>query len=621
MNKNYQIITERYPKVAEAYLKVKDIDFSGNNVRAFIDTAADGTDIVTFQANDRYNYVNSRYYPLAAASEWAEMFENFDPRGIIGILGLGNGMHIREMLKKISPSNKVVVVEPSAEMFNIVMNEFDISDILGDPRVFIAVDGISDGIYNEFLGVFLNYSNYELLDIYALPNYDRIFTSRFTELMDMYKSAAELIVVERNTKIKYSGEYISNILNNYEDIINNYTINELKDKFKDINVNDVPAIIVAAGPSLDDNINELKAAVGKAFIIVVDTALKSVLNAGIRPDVSVLVDPHKPMVLFDHPDIENIPMVAYHRASYKITKKIKAPKFYFGEPNQYISHIYKKYAKIDVDCLETGGSVANNAFSIAKDLGFRTIILVGQDLAFKENRSFTVGAYGRNVEKDNVKKNKETVWVDGVNGEKVETLKNLELYLRWFEKQIIVYKELKVIDATEGGALIKGAINMTLRDAISQECKEEFSASDIIAKCKPAFISEDIMQIKEEFRNIPNRLTELRKKMEEGIRSYYKIDELYRRGKRESNEFTKYLNKISDINLELTNDALFELIEVHNAKASFEMARQVYAKSENEKDEMKTSIDNGIKLFESYKESINKLMKDITKWLENDKDI
>lgn len=617
MNKNYQVITERYPKIAEAYLRVKDIDFSSNNVRAFVDTAADGTDIVTFQANARYNYINSRYYPLKAASVWAEMFEKYDSRGIVAVLGLGNGMHIRELLKKLAPTNAVVIVEPSLEMFNIVMNEFDISDILNDERVFLAVDGVSEGIYNEFLGVFLNYSNYDLLDIHALPNYDRIFKDRFVELMNMYKSAAELIVVERNTKIKYSGEYISNILKNYDDIISNYTINELKDKFREIDVKNVPAIVVSAGPSLDDNIKDLKAAEGKAFIIVVDTALKSVLNAGIKPDMSVLVDPHKPMILFNHPDIINIPMVAYHRASHKITDKIKAPKFYFGEPNQYISHIYKKYAKIDVDCLETGGSVANNAFSLAKDLGFRTIILVGQDLAFKEDRSFAIDAYGKNIDKSKLKKNKETVWVEGINGEKIETLKNLELYLRWFEKQIIVYKELKVIDATEGGALIKGAINMTLRDAISSECKEEFNATDIIAKCKPAFTSDDIKKIKEEFKFIPSRLTELKKKMEEGIRSYYKIDELYRRGKRDSNEFAKYLQKISAINSEISEDALYELIEVHNAKASFEMARQAYVKSENEKDEMKMTVDNGIKLFESYREAINKLMDDVTKWLED----
>ena len=239
-------------------------------------------------------------------------------------------------------------------------------------------------------------------------------------------------------------------------------------------------------------------------------------------------------------------------------------------------------------------------------------------MAFKEDRSFTIGAYGKNIEKAKVKKNKETVWVEGINGEKVETLKNLELYLRWFEKQIIVYKELKVIDATEGGALIKGAINMTLKEAISSECKEEFNVSDIIASCKPAFTSSDIETIKEEFTNIPNRLIELKKKMEEGIRSYYKIDELYRKGKRNSNEFAKHLSKISEINLEITNDALYELIEVHNAKASFEMARQAYAKAENERDEMRNTVDNGIKLFESYKESINKLMEDVTKWLESD---
>lgn len=48
---------------------------------------------------------------------------------------------------------------------------------------------------------------------------------------------------------------------------------------------DTTGIVVAAGPSLNKNIYELKKAKGKAFIVAVDTAIKPLLKAGIVPDM------------------------------------------------------------------------------------------------------------------------------------------------------------------------------------------------------------------------------------------------------------------------------------------------------------------------------------------------
>ncbi len=72
---------------------------------------------------------------------------------------------------------------------------------------------------------------------------------------------------------------------------------------------DVPVIVVSAGPSLNKNIEDLKKAVGKACIIATDTAMKPLLNAGIVPDLFVIVDGLKPAVLFEHKDISKTAML------------------------------------------------------------------------------------------------------------------------------------------------------------------------------------------------------------------------------------------------------------------------------------------------------------------------
>ena len=214
MNKNFEILEEKYPEAIELYNDGKNADYSEEVVRAYIDTAIDGNDIMAFKKDDRFYYVNSRYNPDDAAKVWADRMKDSNPMSIYIIFGLGNGMHIRELLKIIGETAFVIAVEPCAEAFNIVMNEMDISDILADDRFILAVNGITDGIYNEFLGGVLNYSNYQLVQIHSLPNYNKVFTDAYREIYDIYKASGEVVVLDRNTYIKFADEFIENMLKN-----------------------------------------------------------------------------------------------------------------------------------------------------------------------------------------------------------------------------------------------------------------------------------------------------------------------------------------------------------------------------------------------------------------------
>ena len=66
-------------------------------------------------------------------------------------------------------------------------------------------------------------------------------------------------------------------------------IYQIRQALEGLNVEEIPAILVSAGPSLDKNISELKKAQGKAFIVVVDAALRTVLRAGVRPDLTIFL--------------------------------------------------------------------------------------------------------------------------------------------------------------------------------------------------------------------------------------------------------------------------------------------------------------------------------------------
>ena len=58
--------------------------------------------------------------------------------------------------------------------------------------------------------------------------------------------------------------------------------------------------------------------------------------------------------------------------------------------------------------------------------------------------------------------------VEDVYGNMIQTSKNLYIYLRWIQNRIAEEKTVEFIDATEGGARIKGTKVMRLRDVVDK---------------------------------------------------------------------------------------------------------------------------------------------------------
>lgn len=98
-----------------------------------------------------------------------------------------------------------------------------------------------------------------------------------------------------NTVVRYTSVNANNIFHNCKYIYNGYSIESLVGLLP----SDVPTIVVSAGPSLNKNIEDLRAAQGKANIIATDTAMKPLLNAGIIPNLFVVVDGLKPGIYFN----------------------------------------------------------------------------------------------------------------------------------------------------------------------------------------------------------------------------------------------------------------------------------------------------------------------------------
>ena len=217
--------------------------------------------------------------------------------------------------------------------------------------------------------------------------------------------------IEGATQSLHGKTFVENRLKHLTSMHHDNRLEQLAEKYKG-----VPALIIAAGPSLDKNIQEIKRAVGKAVLICVDTALPALFNHGITPDFVTSIDYNAPTYekiadLALDPRSQGINLICTSWVATTVSKIFPARDIFwaFGETpfENWINRSLGGTMNIG-----GAGTVAHLNFLSAKILGCDPIIFVGQDLAYsysKEHASQVVFTGTESMEKIL----EDAVWVKG----------------------------------------------------------------------------------------------------------------------------------------------------------------------------------------------------------------
>lgn len=596
--KNLQYIKKNFVELDQLlndFLK-KDIELSEN---VYVEE-----DFVAVVKDDRPWYFTSRYNPKEAAKIWASQFEaNKD--WIYVMAGLGNGTYLEALLDRMPESCFVIVYEPDLNIFIKALYKIDLEKLFRN-RCVIVCEGINTGHLYEYFAGNLTYENRIRVSYCIHPGYDKVYPEKTEWVRQVCENELSVIGFSRNTELKFSLEFFDNLMQNLWDYEKHSTLVELKQALSQVDKDEVPAVIVAAGPSLNKNVQELKKFKNKAFVIACDSALNPLLKNEVYPDISITVDSHKPLSLFQHPYIKTLPFVLCLQSVTWFRDNHDGKKFYFADNSMAIKYIVN-YGKSTVS-LETSGSVANNAFSLAHYLGFKKIILIGQDLAYSDGIYYAAGVHedSKVSAMDESKKNK-YYEVEGYYGGKVFTEDNLNLYRTWFEKQIIRYPELKVMNSTQGGAMIHGAENIDLIDALTRECGKEYDFATIINSAENTFSDEQLEVIRQDFLKFEDILKDISKDIKEGVEKYGRLEMLMRKGKTGTSEFKRLFERISEIQDRVQNEPLMDIAALHNRFTEYAVLDE-QLDSDNEIENGTKAIRSGIKMLESYQYGIDKVI-------------
>lgn len=370
-------------------------------------------------------------------TDWVESLE-LKPNGqVICMFGYGDGACYSELCSRADSSTVFIVYEPET-------------------------DSVAE--LKEQLWQHVDFYRLDTLLICAHPGYDKVFATEYVDFIHAINENRESVLVNKNTLGRFKDSASKNVITNLGILKHFNLIGDLEQ----ILGRDVPVIIVSAGPSLDKNIEELKRAKGHALIFAVDTAMKYMMQHDIMPDLGITVEPIKPMANYADDRIFDVPHVFDCESNPEIVSKERGRMFIYN-CRDYVKNVLEK-AGIEVpQDVASGGSVATAAFAVCYQLQMRTIILIGQDLAYSGTLTHAGG-----VESAGINGDIGTEMVDGIDGTPVRTRSDWIGYQKWFESAIRTINDQKldmtVIDATEGGALIHGSKVMTLSDAIDRFC-------------------------------------------------------------------------------------------------------------------------------------------------------
>ena len=432
-----------------------------------IETTRSGYPTLKVFYKDKEYYLHSKYNPLREAETWAKEFYE---KGKLSILiGLGLGYYTKEILKIMDKEDRVLIIEPYEEILNLA-KENGIEELLNDSRVLLCLESdkirlgpIVRGLIQE---QFLKSSK-----IFVAPNYDKIFEVEM--VIAGLSKAFNTYAVDINTRLLLAFDWQQNYLRNIKYAIQSCPINAFENLFT------CPAIIVSAGPSLQNELDKLKQLYSRAIIISAGSATPTLLKNGIKPHIIVSIDGH--INMFKHLqelDYEEIPLCYTPTNHYKISEQHTGPKIVFQTTGmEAVNCWYNEVIGFETGVISVGPSVANYCLGIACKMTSGPVCFIGQDLGYVGGFSHAEGNNNR-ISKEDASLSLYPVISN--DGSELYSDYSFTIMRECFENYLYEYRRNNVYNASLKGAKIKGTTVIEFGKFIELFCQDDREIKQII---------------------------------------------------------------------------------------------------------------------------------------------
>ncbi|AXK49632.1 hypothetical protein CRU87_04175 [Aliarcobacter trophiarum LMG 25534] len=399
-------------------------------------------------------------------------------------LGTLLGRHIPKIAKNID-ANMYLVLERNLEIFRLSLFTVDYTILAKKHVTFSIMDNVFDTETKISRFFKMNYlENYLIKFSTTTINIEEYIDNILNSLHILNPVAYDynrMLYVHFNRATKY-------IKDGYKFLLFNKTkksLNLLKN---------IPVLYIAAGPSLDDNIEWIKQNHNRFFIVTIGAAYKKLLLNNIHIDVISTLDQDFKALnekQFDDESVEKISkntiIFASNMTNENILKK-------FNKDNLFLYEVFSKLHKDNI--VFQGFSVGEITLNILLDLNIKELYLIGLDLALNQetgeshskdsNSATTKLNLNEKINRDTYSARESLIKVKGNYREYVYTTPMFFSSIKSLEEKVkIKFKDVVIYNLSTNGAFFNGVIPVKQEDINFNELKKvEFGYDELIKKLK-----------------------------------------------------------------------------------------------------------------------------------------
>lgn len=413
--------------------------------------------------------------PMAEAKAGIEAYKLEHP-SLLVVFGLGLGYWLKEFLSNRPHTNfSILVVEKNPQIFLRALAIQNWTVELEDESMEWIVTSDLGVVSNRLIDFFIGNTTVDRhLKIIGTPQALETEGDFYTQVGKALMDARDhsVLLVGNSVNDQFLG--FNNIMDNMEMIFKNPGLARLENQFKG-----KLCVSVAAGPSVNEHWETLKAIQGKIPIIACDTVLKPMSDRGIYPDFITALerDDYVPRLFRNIYVNERTTLVApmlLMKESFDCCQ---------GEILLYTpSPLYTEALNLQF-CgrFHPGSSAGNLNVALAAYMGFSTTIMIGHNLAygFDSHETHVAGTIDPDRERSRsadelAQESKGLRVMTQDEKDSVPTRIEWNYFRKQMEQLFVTHSDRKWINTAPKGAYIKGADLMTVAEALEKYRTEDF---------------------------------------------------------------------------------------------------------------------------------------------------
>lgn len=456
LESNARLLAARFPVVLDRILK------AGERISdSFFYESDGGKEILSLQRGEHSFPVYGKNRRDQILKRWFSGLK-LAKESLYAITGFGDGSHIRYFLNESSSGTNFLVAEKDPVLLRETFARFDCSDLLSDERLMLGTGDLDDDYFKDIQGAALTgLSEVNCIVFSPLHSVDESYYDKMrNELVRQYLVIRPLMEVNVRTATNIQENTLKNLIH----VADAPDIGELSGAYED-----VPFVLVGAGPSLDESIDFLKKIKDKAIIVASNSPFRKLINAGIEPHLVVTADPMAPTLAgFENLNYEHaVPMACPFSAYPEIVSRFSGRILTWSTFNPIVDYVKDTLGKKEGTKILEKGTVSGCVLDISKLLGCKRVYFVGQDMCVRDDGRYYSDDTSYSDSGAHYASSNKGQRLPGNTQEKVLVEGRLFVYLKTFEQFIKESPDVEYINLCRTGVRIEGAPYMDQNEALS----------------------------------------------------------------------------------------------------------------------------------------------------------